>query len=164
MTQKHARQAAILIDTDAQEVRAMTYHTTTDLNTLIHGYLEIAYTWPDGSVLFCDEEGMLKSNTHFFRFHPRGRYSPPLAGRAIIVGPEVEDDTERGYHTLPPPFTVEEVRAMVSFITDEQAHAWAKANASDAACTITYIGDDGREVREVLTTMGGLFASKPREE
>lgn len=56
--------------------------------------ITIGQHFPDGDVLFVDDNGMFNPKA-FFKLEKDG---PILAGNGLIVGPEVEDDSEEGFH------------------------------------------------------------------
>lgn len=146
---------AYLIDSAAQTISAIDYSGLTELHDLVGGYIELAWTWPSGEVLYVDEEGLLKPQSHFFRLTLRSD-GQPLAGNGVVVGPEqVVGD---GYITLPPAVPLDALRAVVQFMTYDQAQAWAKGNASEPAVTVTT--DAGREV---MARFGRLYGEIPRK-
>jgi hypothetical protein len=151
---------ALLIDSAARQIRDVEYNNLADMHHLIGGYIEVAYSWPNGDVLFVDEEGLFKPQTNFFRIAARG--DTPLAGNGLLVGREVDDDSPRGYHTEPPTMTAQALADIVEFRSRDQVDAWAKANASDAASFITTVGNDGKVVTTVTGHIGELYASMPR--
>jgi hypothetical protein len=156
---------AFLIDTANREVREAEYQTNVacsdpkSLQTLIGGYIETAWSNEQGDNLFVDEEGLFKPQQHFFVWALR-RDGVPLAGNGVIVGREVEHDCD--YHTEPPSLDIETVRACVRFFDRSQVDAWAKANASEPASTITFMGQDGRPHTEVTDRVGTLYGDMPR--
>lgn len=156
---------AILIDVAAREVREIAIRTgeangLADLHTHIGGYIESAWVWNSGDVLYVDEEGLSKPQRHFFRLAQRGAY--PFAGNGVVVGPEECDEDGEYTRTLDTTRTVAELRAAVTFLTREQADAWAKGNASDPAATFLSVGPDGRVETEVIARMGRVFADMPK--
>jgi hypothetical protein len=87
-----------------------------DLRDLIGGYIEGAYHWPNGDVLFVDEEGLLKPWRGGFLFALRAD-EQPLAGNGVVVGREIEGrGYVGGYTTLAPTITVAELRRLVLFL------------------------------------------------
>ena len=85
---------ALLVDSAKQEIREVEYESTeakgTTLQQHIGGYIETAYAWPNGDILFVDEEGLFKAQKHFFRIGERP--DQPFAGHGIVVGPERLDE------------------------------------------------------------------------
>jgi hypothetical protein len=49
----------------------------------VGGYIEMATSFPNGDVLFVDEEGLLKNPEYFFEI--KGAYQP-FGGNGIVVG------------------------------------------------------------------------------
>jgi hypothetical protein len=157
---------AWLIDSAARAVREVEFREGAAINdplslqSLIGGYIETAWSWPNGDVLFVDEEGLLKPQRHFFRLTLR-RDGLPFGGNGIVVGREVEDDSRVGYHTEPPAITREALCAIVQFLDRDQAEAWGKANASEPAGGVYGVDPDGRVRHEVFMRFGELFRDMP---
>lgn len=106
----------LFINANDKTITECTYEVSGGLKNLIDGYIEIAYTWPNGDVLFVDEEGLYRK-VNGFRFQPRP--DQPLAGSGVIVGREVEGAHHPGgYTTLHPMIKIEDVRRMVAFLDD----------------------------------------------
>lgn len=152
----------LLIDSERQEIRWVQFGGSEGLRELIGGWIEVAYSWDTGDVLYVDEEGLLKPQSHFFTIAVR-RDGQPLPGNGVIVGREVEDDSPQGFHTLPPTLTVDELRSMVQFRSHAQAQSWAKANASEPSTTVTYIRPDGTVQSEVTSRFGEIYAQIPEK-
>jgi hypothetical protein len=102
---------ALLIDATAQNIREVEYQSLTDMQRLIGGFIEVAYTWDDGDTLYVDEEGMLKGADRGFLITVRP--DQPLMGNGLLVG----EETGEGLETNPPTMTVEELRQRVAFFT-----------------------------------------------
>ena len=128
------KQPAILIDSAAQEIRAVEYEGLDDMRRLIGGGIDSACRWPNGDVLYVDDEGLLKPQTGFFMIEG---VDQPLPGNGLLVGKEVEDFGSGKWWTEAPTITIEELRALVSFRTREQVEAWGKAHASEPAIAFT---------------------------
>ena len=84
------------------------------LRKLVDGWLETAWRWDAGDVLFVDEDGTRKPQAHFFRLTPCGAY--PLTGNGVIIGPEHYDDQGEYLGTDDTTLTVEQVRPLVTFL------------------------------------------------
>lgn len=159
---------AILIDAAKREIREVEYnHTDTPIRSLIGGWIETAWSWPNGDVLYVDEEGLLKPQEHFFLLSLRSD-GQPLAGNGVLVGREVEDDTTDGYHTEPPTITVDELRKLVRFIDRKYVNSWGAANSSEPMMTIMSVGPGGAIDRTTIATAGEVVsripvATKPKE-
>ena len=52
--------------------------------------------------------------------------------------------------------------SMVRWAGRDEIDSWAKANASDAAMTITTVDDHGRARTEVITRIGSIWGAMPR--
>lgn len=144
---------ALLIDSAAREVRTVQYSNTKDLEKLIQADMfTIAWTWPNGDVLFVDDEGLSKPQRHFFRLALRSD-DQPLAGNGVVVGAEQYDDDGNYTATDDPAITAEELAQLITFMTREQADAWAKGNASEPAVIVA--GD-------VVERYGNVFDEMPK--
>lgn len=159
---------AILIDAEKREIREVEYsfNSTTGAPTVgeyLGGWLEAAYRWPTGDVLYVDEEGLLKPTMHFFfcGFRP----DQPMAGNGVVVGKEVEDDkAPHGYYTADLTVTVDWLRKTIVWMDRADFERWAAIHASTPASTFTVVGQDGKTTTEVLSTYGQLAASMPKKE
>lgn len=131
------------------------------LQKAIGGWIEGAYCWPSGDVLYVDEEGLLKPSMHFFRLACR-EDPQPLAGRGIVVGRElIKGDKWIGNADVA--LLIEELRGMITWLSRVQVEAWAKGNASEPMCTITTV-HDGVATTEVISRVGEVFESMPKPE
>jgi len=90
-----------------------------DIRPLINGWIEAAYRYENGDVLYVDEEGLLKNPRHFFLIPERG--DQPLAGNGVIVGREVEveedqiDKHPEGFYHLDVKTTISDLVGKLSF-------------------------------------------------
>lgn len=111
---------AILIDAVAREVREVELPDgaaarLARLNELVRGYLETAFMWPSGDVLFVDEDGLRHDWREGFVFLPR-QFDRQLLGNGVVVGREVEGDQyPDGWINLDPAISVDELRRLVRF-------------------------------------------------
>jgi hypothetical protein len=152
---------AIHIDATAREFRAVDYTDIKDLQRLVGGYIETAWRWPDtDDVLYVDEEGYSKPQQGFLRVAGR-RDGFPLAGNGVVVGHEIVDAEGEYYGTAAPKITIEALAKEVTFLTREQAAAWAKGNASEPMTIFTGVLPDGTVTREVVRRYGHLFDDMP---
>jgi hypothetical protein len=159
---------AILIDAEKRDIREVEYRPNgvdgeaPTIGDYIGGWIEGAFTFPTGDVMFVDEEGLLKPTMHFF--YCAFRTDQPMAGNGLIVGREVEDeDVPGGYYTVDPVVTVEWLKRHIAFMTRAEFDRWGLAHASEAAQTITTYSD-GVEKTEVIATYGQLLADMPRKD
>ena len=90
-------------------------YTSDNIRTFTGGWLEIAYMWPNGDVLYVDEEGLQKNPRYFFRIPERPDQS--LAGDGLLVGKEFDDNDEiqHAETAAPPLMTLDELKAKVEF-------------------------------------------------
>jgi hypothetical protein len=144
---------AYWINTTAKKITAVEYEGLTALQHMVSGYIELAKAWPTGDVMFVNEEGLL------FQHDGRGWFrlagiDRPFYGSGVVVGREV-GDTDK---TEPPRITLEELERDVEFLSDDQARAWAKANASDPA--VMFIDLTTGE-SETMASVGELFQAAP---
>ncbi len=155
-----------LIDATKREIREVDYVTEPmespiSLQSHIGGYIQGAYAWENGDVLFVDEEGLLKPQLYFFRIDVRP--DQPLAGNGVVVGRERTNPRTGDYlGTDDPVISLETLRAAVTWLTRDQVDAWAKGNASEPASAIYYPDGDGNLIREVTGHIGELYGSMPQ--
>lgn len=106
----------LFINANDKTITQATYEVSGGLQKLIDGFIEVAYTWPNGDVLFVDEEGLYRK-VNGFRF--RLRPDQPLAGSGVIVGKEREGAAyPGGYTTLDPTISIAALTPMVIFLND----------------------------------------------
>lgn len=55
----------------------------------------IGMHFPNGDILFVDDNGLLKDPRNFFKLSPHGT---TFAGNGLIIGREVEDESDAGFH------------------------------------------------------------------
>lgn len=110
---------ALLIDAVAREVRELDlpddeHARLAVLQKAVGGYLEAAYAWPTGDVLFVDEDGDRHAARTGFDFLPRFiRSERRLRGSGVVVGREVEGSET--WANLSPVITAEELAKIVRF-------------------------------------------------
>lgn len=111
---------ALVIDSVAREVREVelpdeTHARLATLNAAIGGYLEAAYRWPSGDVLFVDEDGDRHDwPTGFVFFPPFIGFERVLRGNGVVVGREVEGS--ESWSNLSPVITADALRRWVRFV------------------------------------------------
>jgi hypothetical protein len=148
---------AILINSSDRTITAVEYDGLGGLQALIGGSIETACMWPNGDVLYVDEEGLYKPQTGAFQISARPD-GQPLVGRGVVVGREVKDDSAAGYHTEPPAHSIETLTGMVTFLTLAEAQAWASGRP---AATLTTLNKDGTATTEAIGSMAELYAEIP---
>lgn len=168
---------AIIIDPKARTLRYTQVDVKRDgsLRAIVGGYIEAAYSWPSGDVLYVNEEGLLHPAAHFFRLSLRGD-ALPIAGTGVIVGREILEDIWQiigdvrhlceGEWTgnADVALTIEELAPLITFLDRAQADAYAAANASNTAASLTAIHDDGTHEVVSRTSVREFWNSVPREE
>lgn len=152
---------AILIDAATREIREIENTGLKSLQAAVGGFIETAYSWENGDVLFVDEEGLFKPQSNFFRV-PTLCDDQPFAGNGVVVGREVTDDEGEYVRTDVPTITVEALREIVEFRDRAQVDAWAKANASETASAVMFVDKAGNVETTVTGRVGALFADMPR--
>ena len=102
---------AFYIDSERREIGEIEYNSLADLQRLVGGPIQVAYHWPNGDVLYVDEEGLLKAPP-VRGFSIPERPDQSLAGNGVLVGPEIDD----GLDTMSPTMTLDELRLRVQFV------------------------------------------------
>jgi hypothetical protein len=101
------------IDSVNQVIERRVIDVPSDMRKLIGGYIELAYSYPNGDVLYVDEEGLLKNNPTGFLF--AYRQDQPLVGNGVVCGKELEGNFPEGFITLEPETKLEKLRKEVKF-------------------------------------------------
>lgn len=149
---------ALWINSEKQEITVVDYAGLTDLQRMVGGYIEVGMSWPNGDVLFVDEEGLLKPKAHWFMIEGNRQ---PLGGNGIVVGREDYDKATDKETQLDVATTVEQLTPQVRFLTRDQAVAWGRANASDVSMSITTLSRDGTTHTEPLAHYREIFDNLP---
>jgi hypothetical protein len=114
-----------LIDPESRTISETTYNYA-NISKIIDGDLIChGHSWPNGDVLFVDDNGLLKPQRHFFRVRTR-LDGQPLPGKGLVVGPDNETDSD------PPGQTIDDLRRTIEWVTREQFVAWANAQTRPA--------------------------------
>lgn len=90
---------AYWINSETRQISEITITDLADLQKHVGGYIEVAYEWPNGDVLYVDEEGMLKQPASGFVLLPE-RADQVLAGNGVMVGREIGDTIETAAPTM----------------------------------------------------------------
>jgi hypothetical protein len=162
----------ILIDPTARTVELVDADLRNNgTHNLIGDYFDTAFIWREvKNVLYVDDNGMRKFGNGQLNdcFHIPGISQHPLVGRGVIAGRElVEYDRngeDRWVGNDPPVVDVNKLRDAIVWLSRDQVLAWAKANASEPAVSITTEGANGKMHHEVLSTFGELFGVEPRHD
>jgi hypothetical protein len=160
---------AIFIDAVKQEFREVEYDALASasgaptMQDHLGGWIDCAFRFPNGDVLYVDEEGYLKPTMHFFICSFRA--DQPMAGCGIIVGREVEDDdAPGGFYTLPPQTKIDWLKRNIAWMTREGFDHWMSLHKDDPAGYIKIVNSKGEVVRtEVLHTYGELHDGMKKE-
>lgn len=136
---------AYLIDAAARTITPIEY-TYASMREHLPGGICIGATFPNGDVLYVDDEGLLQPATKAFRIRKR-RDGQPMMSNGILTGPDSPDP--RSNDTLPPGMTIEELADEIEWMTVADALTWFRRRAPGAAVTS---GD------AVLATWGDFVA------
>lgn len=101
---------AYWINSEAMQVVSVPYSGLADLKRMVGGYIECAKHWPNGDVLYVDEEGMLKN--YAYGFEIEGGHQP-FFGNGVLVGRELGHDTA---DTADPTVTLGELAQQIEFL------------------------------------------------
>jgi hypothetical protein len=113
---------AYLIDAAQREIRPIDYADGSYFRQYLPGGICIAWVYPNGDVLYVDDEGLLKPATCAFHIKARPD-GQPMMSNGILTGRDTDT------LTLPPEFTLAEIEVQIEWLTVEQALAWFRAQA-----------------------------------
>lgn len=94
------------------------------------GGIAVAWRYPNGDVLYADDEGLLRRASMAFRIRSRPD-GQPMMSRGIVHGP----DDLWSDQTLTPRSTMADIEADIEWLTVEEALAWFRAKAAEPAMT-----------------------------
>lgn len=97
------------VDHTVDEITVPDTDQLAELQRLVGGYIEVAHRFPNGDILYVDEEGLFKDPTHFFAVS--GAHQP-FAGNGVILGPEDSEGEETPAQT-----PVARIRHLVRWLT-----------------------------------------------
>lgn len=115
---------AYFIDSARREITEVGWEAISDLHKMLGGYIETAMQFRNGDVIYVDDEGLLKSQQHFFAVWSM-RSDQAFAGHGVLVGREEEGPQFPGGFTVHDPRTsLAEIKRLVSFhsIAEMQLH------------------------------------------
>lgn len=113
------RKKAILIDAVNRRVMPFEYTGLESLQKAVGGWIEgCGDVSEKGDYLFCNEEGLLNGTRDFF--YAPDLYPSPIAGNAVITGPEIDEITQDVS------LSVADVAGKVRFFDARGAYAVAK--------------------------------------
>ena len=119
----NGKRHALFINAPYRTVLEVEIDSLDDMQKLIGGYIEAAYQWENGDVLYVDEEGLLKVQDYFFAL-PEERPDQPFAGNGVLVGREEEGPQfAGGYTTHPPAITADELKAKIVWLSADEVRA-----------------------------------------
>lgn len=100
-----------VINPRERRIYESSYDSSEALHDLVGGYIELAYQWPSGDVLYVDENGLARRPQWYFGISVRP--DQLLAGNGVLVGREIvtEDDVFEG--TAPPSMSLEALQRLV---------------------------------------------------
>lgn len=107
---------ALHINSRDRTVTEVQFNGLEDLQKLVGGYIELAHLWRNGDCMFVDEHGRLEHKFSGVGFTLKLAPVRAHAGNGVVVGREVEDHTERGYHNADPEISVAELERLVLFM------------------------------------------------
>ena len=100
---------AYLIDATNRVVTEIAVNGLSDLQGAVGGYIEIAYSWPNGDTLYVNEEGLFHRPAGWFSL--KERPDQMFAGDGVLVGEEFGG----GGSTRDPKLTLEELKQKIGY-------------------------------------------------
>lgn len=110
----------------------------------------MGWRWPEGDVLYVDDEGLLKPQEYFFKVNARPD-GQPYGGNGFVTGADSIEDTD------PPSLSIGDVLAQITWLTRDDYVAWVKARESDGAI-VFHTADESR----VVSTWGDILRQGDR--
>jgi hypothetical protein len=103
---------ALLIDARAKTIAEVMFTDLKGLQTLVGGYIEAAWLWPNGDTLYVDEHGLHRPRPQPCFALPIERPDQAFVGNGVLVGREIDDFG----NTAPPTFSVADLGARIVFM------------------------------------------------
>jgi hypothetical protein len=148
----HIKMKAFWIQSAERSIKEVDYSDLADMRRMVGGYIEVAMAWPNGDVLYVNDMAHIKATAPGFFWIAGIKF--PIRGDGILVGREAGDDGE----TDPPVIRLSSLQKQITFASEEQIKAWARANSAEPAVTL-----HTAEGSEVLTRVGELFGVAPKK-
>ncbi len=118
------------------------------INHYLPGGITVGHIFDNGDVLYVDDEGLLHPATVAFSIKKRPD-GQPMMSNGILTGKDEEFPKD---DTLPPAFTMAQLRDEIEWLSVDQALDWFRAVAKKAAVTLTTDGE-----RQVLANYSDLL-------
>ena len=150
---------ALLIDPVALSISSVTVTDMDSVRNLVGNKVEVTVELPNGDILYTNQEFLLGHPEHFYTVNVRGDF--PLAGRSLLVGPEMvdcKDGTSFGWADVQS--AANELAKRLVARSREEVMAWAKAHASDPVLILPNYRAD---ISGPDTTVGQFFGVGPKE-
>ena len=112
-----------LINSDFQVITEVHVDDLETIQDCVGGYIELAYSLPNGDHIFVNEEGKLKDPTRFFAIKETGLFHKAhqmFAGNAVFLGREIEDEDGDMVSRAEPGITLEQLKEAVVFFQLEK--------------------------------------------
>lgn len=114
---------AYWIRADLKKVEAVDYEELSDLQRMVGGLITPAHCFPNGDIIFVDDEGLLKRQQHFFIVTGGNQ---PYAGNGVLVGRESSSASRS--KTAAPKTAIADLRRLLTFASlAEVAHSYGTA-------------------------------------
>lgn len=151
---------ALLIDPKNRQITTVLVGDNNTIGSLVEGHIEAATIFPNGDVLYVNDEFLLMNPEHFFNIDTRGGY--PLGGFGVLVGRELIDPDNGDFLGVANvSTTIEELATRITWCTKDEVEAWARANASDMFAGFT---DITTGETTVFQTVGEFFGVGPKHD
>jgi hypothetical protein len=139
---------AYFINAIARTIEPFDWTPGASIRDKLPGGLDIGYVFPNGDVLYVDDEALLRKAEMAFRILPRADGQPMMC-HGVLTG------RDHGDETLPPRFTPDQLASQIAWMTVDEALAWFRAKADQPAVT----SQDGLGRIEVHAMWGALLAN-----
>ena len=139
-----------LIDAANRRIEPLEYEYKT-MREHLPGGICVAQVFPNGDVLYVDDEALLRPATVAFRIkcRPDGQ---PMMSNGILTGRDTLEST------APPRFTPEQLLAEIEWLDLDVALDWFRERANTPAVTFTAF-DQGQAHREVIANWSAMLAN-----
>lgn len=117
-----------LVDAGKRCITPIEYEYKT-MKQHLPGGICIAQVFPNGDVLYADDEALLRPATVAFRLKGR-RDGQPMMSNGILTGRDSIDDTD------PPLSSIVDLLDEIEWLTVDEALVWFRAKSNDPAVTM----------------------------